>query len=527
MINESYGIGKKNTALSYLIRNPARTFIVLFLLVLSSISFYTTYDGLIRFSYGSFSQTPIVFIIVLFLFVAVLQGMLLFALFEMLRSGWFVKPLWLLVYIVTMAVSVFFSYSFYYNLFRAESYAFDNFSIQLNDIKTSAQNYQRAFLEIRNDTNKLSDYSRNKAEEERQKGGTCGYYSSPSSGPRSRYRDKEEKVFNALSNNINDLYQNVSKDIEALEGLVKAYAKKEISTENVQSEMNKMVDTLNSYKQNGKVQNLNSTLRNHMYEKRKTDGFDNNRLPITCPDEHIDFSGTAIIKQVEHLPEVREVELFNPDSDRQVLTRALTVFMQLPKLFIPEETLQSLFGKMNEVDAAAQKITAQDYSPLVLGGLIDLFIFIVGLADGIENRRNRWKMRYFKGKHLSTEDIPSMVEVSDEFLFLTPLRRHLYRSGGGVYLYIPASTHAMNNEQQGVLDLVEALEASDLIAKPEEYNCVWEALPETIQDTFGAYYEHAENRYFTMYKVTPRVWRELQQAYYSWHLYEGKDVEFS
>jgi len=366
--------------LNYVLSNIPHTFILLFLLVLSSISFYTTYDGLIRFSYGSFSQTPTVFIIVLALFVTVLQGMLLFSLYEMLHTQILIKPLWLIVYLVTMGVSVFFSYSFYYNLFRADSYAFDNFSSQLNQIKSSALNYQDSFLQVRNDTEKLANYSRRRAEEERQRGGTCGYMSPPKSGPRSRYRDKEAKIFTALSSDISDLYDGVSTDIRKLEDLVKAYMENKDNKDNtdaIQNDMNKIVLKLNRYKISGKVSNLNSTIRDHMYDRRKTDGKDALGYAIACPDENIDIKGTAIVKQVKALPKVQDVVLFDPNSDVEVLSRALTVFMQIPKALLPESTLDKLFSKKTKTEADATKITPLDYAPLLLGGLIDLFIFIV------------------------------------------------------------------------------------------------------------------------------------------------------
>ncbi|MCK5895407.1 MAG: hypothetical protein KAG20_01310, partial [Cocleimonas sp.] len=262
-------------------KNPARTFIMLFLVVLSCISFYTTYDGLVRFSYGSFEQTPQVFIVVLFLFVSVLQGMLLFSLFEMLRSRLLLKFTWLLVYIVTMGVSVFFSYSFYYNLFRADSYAFDNFSAQLLRVKNSALDYQDAFKSVQVDTSKLADYSRNKAEEERKRGGTCGYISPPNSGPRSRYRDKEDRIFRALAGDITGLYQAVSEDIIQLEKLMDKFNKKKMSTDDIQNAMNRTVQRLNGYKSNGNILNLSTTLRSHMYEGRVTDGINSSNIAIT------------------------------------------------------------------------------------------------------------------------------------------------------------------------------------------------------------------------------------------------------
>ena len=504
--------------LKLMVENPARVFILIFLLVLSSISFYTTYDGLIRFSYGSFEQTPQVFIVVLFLFVAVLQGMLLFSLFEMLRTRILLRITWLIVYVVTMGVSVFFSYSFYYNLFRAESYAFDNFSSQLLRVKNSALDYQDAFKAIQQDTSKLAQYSRDKAEEERERGGTCGYVSAPNSGPRSRYRDKEDRVFKALSSDITSLYDSVSEDITLLEKMVDQFNQKKLSTDDIQNEMNRTVQRLNGYKANGNVLNLKTTLRAHMYEGRVTDGLGPNGVPITCPDDSIDIKGTGIIKQVEVLPRVKEVKLFNPDSEKEVLTRALTVFMQIPKAIIPDSWLAGMFGKKNVENADATKITSVDYAPLFLGGLIDLFIFIVGLADGIENQRRKWGDRKYKGRYLTIRDIPSFAQVGNGYLFLDNFRKHIYRSRTGTHLVIPASTEHLTDEQRGVLDLAEALESAQMMPKPKVMNVGFTQLHKSIQASLLDVYEDAEQRIYTRYVMPKKLWEELQQAYYAWHI---------
>jgi hypothetical protein len=500
-------------------KNPARTFIMLFLLVLSAISFYTTYDGLVRFSYGSFEQTPRVFIIVLFLFVSVLQGMLLFSLFEMLRSRLVLKFTWLLVYIVTMGVSVFFSYSFYYNLFRADSYAFDNFSTQLLRVKNSALDYKDAFKTVQEDTNKLADYSRDKAKEERKSGGTCGYISPPNSGPRSRYRDKEDRIFKALSSDINGLYNSVSKDIVELEKLMDKFSQKKMSTDDIQNEMNRTVQRLNGYKSNGNILNLTTTLRAHMYEGRVTDGINSSNIPITCPDDNIDIKGTGIIKQVEVLPRVKEVKLFNPNSEKAVLTRALTVFMSIPTAIIPNSWLTNMFGKTAADQADATKISSIDYAPLFLGGLIDLFIFIVGLADGIENQRRSWGDRKYKGRYINIKDIPSFAQVGNGYLFLDNFRKHVYRSPTGSHLVIPATMNNLSAEQRGVLDLAEALESAHMIGRPKSLNMEYSKLHKGIQASLLDEYEDAEQRLYTRYILPKKLWDELQQAYYAWHIH--------
>jgi hypothetical protein len=492
---------------------------MLFLVVLSCISFYTTYDGLVRFSYGSFEQTPRVFIVVLFLFVSVLQGMLLFSLFEMLRSRLLLKFTWLLVYIVTMGVSVFFSYSFYYNLFRADSYAFDNFSAQLLRVKNSALDYQDAFQSIQVDTGKLADYSRNKAQEERKRGGTCGYLSPPKTGPRSRYRDKEDRIFRALSSDITGLYQSVSEDIIQLEKLVDKFNNKKMSTGDMQNEMNRTVQRLNGYKSNGNILNLKTTLRAHMYEGRVTDGINASNMPITCPDDNIDIKGTGIIKQIEVLPQVNEVKLFNPNSEKEVLTRALTVFMSIPKAIFPDSWLTGLFGEKSVQQADATKISSIDYAPLFLGGLIDLFIFIVGLADGIENQKRRWGDHRYKGRYISIQDIPSFAQVGNSYLFLDNFRKHVYRSRTGIHLVIPATMENLTPEQRGVLDLAEALESANMLGRPKSLNMEFSQLHKGIQASLMDVYESGDQRLYTRYSLPKKLWDEFQQAYYAWHIH--------
>ncbi|CAA6822357.1 MAG: Unknown protein [uncultured Thiotrichaceae bacterium] len=515
----------KNIANSFFrtaLQNKPHLFILLFLLVLSCISFYTTYDGLIRFSYGSFDKTPIVFVVVLFLFVTVLQGMLLFSLFELLRSRIYLKAIWLIVYIVTMGVSVFFSYSFYYNLFRAESYAFDNFSSQLNRVKDSAQDYQDAFSQINADTVKLADYSRKRAEEERQFGGTCGYQSAPKAGPRSRYRDKEKRVFTALSDDITDLNKKVSADILQLEALVKKYQRDDQATENIQNSMNKIVQRVNGYQENGKLLNLSATLRDHMYEKRKTDGNHADGIPITCPDDNIDIKGTSILKQIEILPQVSDVELFDPDSDHQVLGRALTVFMQIPKALLPDTFWEQFIPEKNSDQAEATKITNLDYSPLILGGLIDLFIFIVGLADGLENRQYRWAQRQFKGRYIQSDDIPRFGDIANEILFIEHLRNFIYRDRWSLTIIIPSNPLTLPVSERGIFDLIEALEAFEILKRPQKQNLPFASLPPSMQTSFSMLFNDAQGREFTVYKLPTSLWRELQQAYYSHHLQVNK-----
>jgi hypothetical protein len=192
--------------------------------------------------------------------------------------------------------------------------------------------------------------------------------------------------------------------------------------------------------------------------------------------------------------------------------------MQIPKMIFPQSLLDKLFAKKDKVEAEATKITSLDYSPLVLGGLIDLFIFIVGLADGLDNGKKHWQLKNFKGRYLGTADIPTMGEVANQMVFLGLLRDHVDRTRFGHRLTIPSSTHELSDDQRGILELVEAMEAIHLLEKPIKYNVAYEQLPATTQASLAAVYTVEDQREYMIYKLPTRLWDELQQAYYGWHV---------
>ncbi len=147
-----------------------------------------------------------------------------------------------------------------------------------------------------------------------------------------------------------------------------------------------------------------------------------------------------------------------------------------------------------------------------------MFIFIVGLADGLDNSKKHWKLKNFKGRYLGTADIPTMGEVANQMVFLGLLRDHVDRTRFGHRLTIPSSTNELNDDQRGILELVEAMEAIKLLDKPIKYNSTYEQLSVTAQTTLANVYDAADQRTYTVYKLPTRLWDELQQAYYGWHV---------
>jgi hypothetical protein len=150
--------------------------------------------------------------------------------------------------------------------------------------------------------------------------------------------------------------------------------------------------------------------------------------------------------------------------------------------------------------------------------LIDLFIFIVGLADGIENQHRNWGDRRYKGRYISITDIPSFAQVGNGYLFLDNFRKHVYRSRTGTHLVIPSTLEKLSPEQRGVLDLAEALESAKMLGKPKMLNAEFSQLHKGIKASLLDVYEDAEQRLYTRYTLPKKLWNEFQQAYYAWHI---------
>ncbi|MEZ5477456.1 MAG: hypothetical protein R3E95_08220 [Thiolinea sp.] len=487
---------------------PRRTIKLTLILVilLSVISFVTSYKGLVILNVendSDLTQWQTVFIaFMVFTIQATLVVTLLFTIHAYRRTT---RILAILVYMVAMLFSVFFSYGWWYEVFRAGSYAQEVYKDGVESIRSSAKAYEQSFANVRELADELSKYSTKRAREENLYGGTCDEKSPPGKGPLNYLRNSEAALFGAMAEDVGDLESRVSEQVHQLNRLLDNL---DLSEEGIvaqrERELNDIVNLVGGYRSGAQVTRIREQLEERSGDKRKflesRDPKDDERTVVSCMDEEITRKIDALNAALTALPEPQRVTLFDVSNNRTVLQRAWEVFSSLMHL----ETLTDTQNKLAEL-----KLTSTDYVPLVAGLLIDLFILILGLIDGLEYGR------FYTGRRYSEDDARQLarfhnqsVETDDQLSLLQP---YLYHGWFSHYLVVPVPQAASTEQEQQLLRLVAWLDAHEKIDR-FAHGVDLERLPRIMQEFFTMDNETNQWRQlwrFDIYRIKHDMWREL------------------
>lgn len=479
---------------------------LILVILLSVISFVTSYKGLVILNVeneNDLSHWQTIFIaFMVFTIQATLVVTLLFTIHAYRRVT---KVLAIFVYIVAMLFSVFFSYGWWYEVFRAGSYAQEVYKDGVESIRTSAKTYEQSFVNVREVADELSKYSAGRAREENIYGGTCGEDSRPGKGPLNYLRNNEAKRFDLIVGDVGKLEDKVGDHILQLNRLLDDL---DLSEEGIvqqrERELNDIVTLIGGYKRGSDAIRIREELEERRGDKRKflesVNPRDDERVVVSCVDEEITRKIDALLAAFDALPEPRKVTLFDQSNNRTVLQRAWQVFSSLMDF----DTLTNTKEKLSEL-----KLTSTDYVPLVAGLLIDLFILILGLIDGIEYGR------FYTGRRYSSQDAQKLANFhqhkttdNDQLNLLQP---YIYHGWFSYYLIVPVPQAASSEREQQLLRLVAWLDAHKKIDR-FAHAVELARLPPIMQEFFTM--EVDENQWrqlwrFDIYQVNKSMWREL------------------
>ncbi len=475
-------------------------------ILLSVISFVTSYKGLVILNVendNDLSQWQTIFIaFMVFTIQATLVVTLLFMIHGYRRITRFLS---LCVYIVAMLFSVFFSYGWWYEVFRADSYAQEVYKEGVESIRADAKTYEQSFSNVREVADELSKYSAKRARDENLYGGTCDEKSLPGKGALNYLRNDEAKRFGNIAKDVGKLQEKVGKHISELNRLLDDL---DLSEEGIvaqrERELNDIVALIGSYREGSESTRIRKQLAERRGDKRKFLESRNPKLDertvVSCLDAEITRKIDALIAALDALPEPRKVTLFDQSNNRTVLQRSWQVFASLMDL----DTVTNTKEKLAEL-----KLTSTDYVPLVAGLLIDLFILVLGLIDGLEYGRAYTGRRYSKSEARAMQAFhQSSPSENDQVNLLQP---YLYSGWFSHYLILPVSQATSTESEQQLRKLVSWLEAHDKIDR-FAHGVTLERLPRIMQEFFTM--DVPANQWrklwrFDVYKVNKDVWREL------------------
>jgi len=321
-----------------------------------------------------------IFIVFMMLLVGALQFALVFSinnfyLKDIVSKEWVKASTLLVVYVITMTVSVTFSFTFWYESFSAENYAKRSSELQLNKLKDSLLETSASFSSMVNSLNKLSNHSAVTSSKEKLYGGTCGGRAMSGEGPLTWLRADDAKYTMKYSKDIQQLQKALSLEIDEVSGYLERFKPKG-DVERFNREVNNRVKRINiDFLQNDLLSELKTMLsqrsggnrKNISVVSRKT----HNTSVESCMDREFTRGANKVIKKLDAIHPINALHFFNVNDKSKLFARTTGV---LVAIFDPSYHIK----KVEEI-SSPNDITDDDIRAVSAGFLIDFLILCIAL----------------------------------------------------------------------------------------------------------------------------------------------------
>ncbi|CAA6804284.1 MAG: Unknown protein [uncultured Sulfurovum sp.] len=352
--------------------------LVIMLFLFSVISFYTSYTGLLKLSGVSNNNY------VLQVFMAVLVGVLQFTLVfsinafyiqDMFKKYWIKSIALLLTYIITMVLSVTFSFSYWYEEFSAEDYAKRSSALQLNKVKKSLLEAKQSFIVMENSLTMLSEYSQTESNKERRYGGTCNPSVGSGEGVYTWLRADDAKYTKSYSEDIHKLKNELDDEINQVSRYLETFNPKG-NVSQFNREVNDKINEINiKYFNSQTLKSLESMLEERSGKSRNHISVFNKKTASTtmqsCMDRDFTIGAKRVIHRVRALKSIKTLNFFDMSDTKKLFGRTALV---LKALVSPSDKIKNT-DEMSE----ANDITYDDIYAVSAGFVIDFLILLITL----------------------------------------------------------------------------------------------------------------------------------------------------
>jgi len=372
--------------------------------LLSLISFATSYYGFLSLVSDGFWLTKVLF----FAVVAVIQLALVYSISQLYLREFFsrhiLKALLLLTtYLLSLFISVLFSFNFYYKIFSASEFSQRNVTLQLEVVKESLEDAQSSFDAIFSSLKKLSDYSMKESIEESTQGGTCDETKIPKPGPRSALRKFESQLFQSHLESVNELKSKIALEIHEVKVMLNGFNPKKDNVDDLEERVNKKIGNINRLFRGGEILLLPKVLAKHKGAKRME--MESLGRKISCPDSKITQKINAIDENLNSLKFLKKVSFFDANNQQQLIERTINVLFAI--LPFTETKVVALESVKNPTD-----VTQSDVKAIGLGFLVDFFIFFFTIIS-----KEPYRAGYFRSDSIAEYQKQNLRRTLKPFIF--------------------------------------------------------------------------------------------------------------
>jgi len=344
----------------------------------SIISFYTSYTGILKLA--GVSEYNYILKIFMAILIFGLQFALVFSvnafyIKDIFKKHWLKAISVLLIYLITMTMSVTFSFSYWYEEFSAENYAKRSSEMQLNSVKESLLKTKNSFSFMKESLNDLSKYSASKSNREKSMGGTCGGVPKIGVGPFTWLRADDAKYTKSYSEEIQKLQTSLDKEIDQVSNYLATFDPKGDVVQ-FNNKVNSRIKTINvKFFNNQTLSELKAMLlkrsgtnRRHIrVVSKKTNNISNE----SCPDFKFTLKARQVISRINALKPIETLDFFDMSDTQKLFGRTTGVLLALvnPAYDIKDS---------DEIDDPSD-ITYDDIYAVSAGFVIDFLILLMAL----------------------------------------------------------------------------------------------------------------------------------------------------
>jgi hypothetical protein len=380
--------------------------------VLSLISFSTSYYGFISLVSDGEWLTKILF----FAVVGVIQLALVYSIAQLYIQEFFSRhilraSLLLVTYLLSLFISVLFSFNFYYKIFSASEFSQRNVTLQLEGVKRGLEDAQSSFDSVYISLKKLSDYSMNQSIQERTYGGTCDETKIPTPGPRSALREAESNLFQSHLSSFDELKIKIADETTIIKKMLVDFNPKKDNIEKLEEHVNTKISQINRLFRGGEISLLPKILAKHNGSKRmkmKSLG-----RTISCPDSQISLKINTIGENLNALKMLKPVTFFDANDQQQLIERTINVLLAI----IPFTSTHVV--ALDEVSSPTD-VTQSDIKAIGLGFLVDFFIFFFTILA-----KEPYRARFFTDESIMQYLRYDVRRVLKLFVFESHFSYHL------------------------------------------------------------------------------------------------------
>jgi DNA-binding transcriptional regulator GbsR (MarR family) len=381
-------------------------------LILSLISFSTSYYGFISLVSDGLLLTKILF----FAVVAVIQLALVYSISQLYIQEFFSRHvlrafLLLITYLLSLFISVLFSFNFYYKIFSASEFSQRNVTLQLEGVKHGLEDAQSSFDSVYLSLKKLSDYSMVQSIEERTYGGTCDETKIPTPGPRSALREAESKLFQSHLSSFEELKIKIISETAIIKKMLIDFNPKKDDVDKLEEQVNSKIAQINRIFRGGEITLLPKILEKHNGSKRMQ--MESLGRTISCPDSQISLKINTIGENLNALKMLKKVSFFDANNQQQLIERTINVLLAI----LPFTSTHVV--ALDKVSSPTD-VTQSDIKAIGLGFLVDFFIFFFTILA-----KEPYRARFFTHESILQYLRYDIRRVLKPFVFESHFSYHL------------------------------------------------------------------------------------------------------